>query len=60
MYEYCCVSDFIAGKLHPGECTFWRGRNKEVNSAHSDCRHAGDGNQPPQPIGRADSQTDGC
>lgn len=47
-----------AGELHPGECALWDGGNEENCGTHPDSCHAGDGNQPPQPISRADPQTD--
>lgn len=51
---------FIAGELHPRECALWDGGNEENCGPHPDSCHAGDGNQPPQPISGADSKTDRC
>lgn len=48
-----------AGKHRPGERALWDGGNEEKRRPHPDGRHAGDGNQPPQPVSRADAQADG-
>lgn len=46
-----------AGELHPGERALRDGGNEENRGAHPDSCHAGDGNQSPQPVSRADSET---
>lgn len=53
-----CLFSYTAGDLHPRKCTLWDGGNEEKCSTHPHSCHAGDGNQPPQPISRANPQTD--
>lgn len=48
-----------AGKHRSRECTLWDGGNEEKCGTHPDGGHAADGNQSPEPVGRADAQTDG-
>lgn len=57
-YSQSLLVLLTAGELHPRECALWDGRNEENCGTHPDSCHAGDGNQPPQPISWADPQTD--
>lgn len=59
-YEPTALVSPAAGKHRPGERSLWDGGNEEKRGPHPDGRHAGDGDQPPQSVGRADAQANGC